>query len=122
MSGGITCPPPKLSKDEVSRAVSNAFGITVESVDELEYGDTWAYMVVGDDTEISIRCSEYIGGCEVMVRYMDAPAIYCGKKCMRDSAAKHLTSELERDLLAKTEKLRKLLGLPLLGECKRKKA
>jgi len=73
-------------------------------VAELEITGTKGYLVLSNSYELTVRCNEW-SRCEVMLRYMDQPAVTCTTRCYKDP-----TSQLDRELLSILEgKVRKLI-------------
>jgi len=73
-------------------------------VAELEVAGAKGYLVLSNSYELTVRCNEW-GRCEVMLRYMDQPAVTCTTRCYRDP-----TSQLDRELLSILEgRVRKLI-------------
>jgi hypothetical protein len=98
--------------EEVFREV---FGVKEVSSLATLFGDTWAVTLESGDVELSVRCGVEAGGCEILVRVGDAPAVYCGRSCDVDRASPNPASAGE--ILPRVEEFVRRAGIPLLGSC-----
>ncbi len=105
----------RLDLDAISRAFEEAFGPRPGEPSVFDLGDTWAATLEAGGIEVSVRCAGFMGGCEVLVRSGDSPAVYCSKSCGPDPAARGVEG-LER-LIEASRRFVEAAGIPLIGSC-----
>ncbi len=105
----------RIDLGELERAFEDVFRVEVEDTFSATIGDSQSITLYAGPYELSLRCSQEMGGCDLMLRWEDRPSVYCGYKCDVDAATGD--RERSREHLELIEKIMRVLGIPLLGSC-----
>jgi hypothetical protein len=92
--------------------IKDVLGEDVIEISELDLGDSRSFIALTKSYELTIRCANS-ERCEVMLRYMDNPAVTCTTRCYEDPASS-LDRVLLGELKARVEALVHSLGIKLL--------